>query len=179
MGYHKLRGELPARLQLAAELVTPHCPSELLEIGCGTGVLIRHLATRHEGLAASGIDRSAKMIQAARGRLNDLLITGRLTLRTYSLEQKPFAAFPLIVAVDVNAFWTAPVESFGHLDRWLKPGGCAVLVFSAPGKAKVAEISRRIGSADWIPGRKIDAGVTSCGDADLAYAIVAGGNTQR
>ena len=150
------KSQLPARLDLAAAMLDPLADGDILEVGCGTGVLIRHLASIHDGIQILGIDRSAKMISSAKGRLDDLVMTGRVQLEQHLLEDEPLGKFPRVVAVDVNGFWLDPEPAFKSLDRWLEPDGVAVLIFSAPGREKLKEIEARIGACDWLPRRKLE-----------------------
>lgn len=152
-------GDLPARLAWAVEMVAIAPGDRVLEIGCGTGVVVDLLARqladgkpargRRAGARIVAIDRSKTMIAKARERNAAHLTAGRVVLHARALRDAGLAEalaadapFDTIVAINVNAFWLAPAAEWRVLARLLAPGGSAYLVFHAPSAPQAARIAR-------------------------------------
>jgi SAM-dependent methyltransferase len=56
-------------------------------------------------------------------------------------------AFDAVLAVNVNAFWTAPAPSMASLARLLRSGGRAFLVYEPPSASRLAAIRREVSAA--------------------------------
>jgi trans-aconitate methyltransferase len=163
--------KLPPRLELAASLLESR-PGPILEIGCGPGKLLRHLASMDGEADLVGIDRSATMISAAREQLRELIECRRVRLFCHALENEPIASFSTLVAVDVNAFWTRSSKAFAALDQWMKSDAHALLVFSAPGRSKLDQIRQTIVSSEWLGNRRIQADLERCqGEGFVAVRV--------
>jgi SAM-dependent methyltransferase len=92
--------------------------SDVLELGCGTGIDAVELAA---GRRYTGVDISATMLAAARGRLpGATLIHGDLT----TLDLQP-ASFDAVVSLYVFGHLPAPEHepTFERVAGWLRPGG--------------------------------------------------------
>jgi len=96
--------------------------AEVLEIGCGTGQLTRHLAGRGFGLTA--IDIGASMVAAARDRVTDPGVRFEAT----SFED--FAGGgPFDLIASATAFhWVDPGVGLAKAARLLRPGGWLALL---------------------------------------------------
>ena len=57
-----------AQAELVMSHARPHAGDTVLDIGCGSGWLLRQLMVRHSGVTGLGIDLSPRMIEAARER---------------------------------------------------------------------------------------------------------------
>jgi SAM-dependent methyltransferase len=119
-----------ARLAWAAEVAAPRPDDRVLEVGCGHGVLLSLLAARLTSGSVLGLDRSATMTAAAAARNAIGPDTARVQVQTAELlaADLPDAAFDLVVAVHVGAFWRAPAEEYGTVRRVLAEHGRFVLV---------------------------------------------------
>lgn len=97
----------------------------VLDIGCGTGVLLRELHAGNSAPKPHGIDISPAMLKKARHRL------GRSTLlcRT-SAENLPYEAnrFDLVTCLTSFHHYTNPNRALREMNRVLKPGGKALLL---------------------------------------------------
>jgi ubiquinone/menaquinone biosynthesis C-methylase UbiE len=117
----------------AAELaVSVHAaPRRVLDIGCGTGYLLRLLAERcPQATELAGIDAAPSMIGAAERAADDL----RLRFTVGAAERLPYpdGAFDLVVSTTSFDHWSDQQAGLGECARVLAPGGHLVLadVFS-------------------------------------------------
>jgi len=92
----------------------------LLDVGCGTGVLLEALARAAPRALLTGVDASREMLAVARARLG-----AAARLLHGDVASLPFAAACFDVAVSTNAFhlWVDPAASLRELRRVVKPGG--------------------------------------------------------
>lgn len=89
----------------------------VLEIGCGHGVAATYVLQRGAHLTA--IDRSAKMVEAARRR-NPAGEFIQATLEAADLGDR---RFDTVFAVRVGLFHREPERARALAERWLAPGG--------------------------------------------------------
>lgn len=96
----------------------------LLDVGCGTGALLRELATSHPQARLAGIDPSPEMLAIARQR-----VPSAVELKTGWAEQIPFeeGMFDALVSCNVFHYVRRPRVALGEMARVLKPGGCLVI----------------------------------------------------
>jgi len=129
----------------------------VLEIGCGHGVaatLVCELLRDDGRLTA--IDRSPKMIDAARRRNEAFVKAGRAEFLVGELETIDLGErrFDTIFAVRVGLFHREPDRAKALAERWLAPGGGAVRAFfDVPRRARyprrsVAERRERFGQGE-------------------------------
>lgn len=101
-------------------------PSRILDVGCGTGLLLRELARRQPGAAAlTGIDAAAGMIEQARAKASD----PRLTFVQAAAERLPFSdeAFDLVISTTSFDHWADQRAGLAECHRVLVPRGYFVL----------------------------------------------------
>ena len=103
----------------------------VLEIGCGHGVATTLVCERLDGGSYTGIDRSAKMIEAATRRNAAFVAAGTAELLVGALENVDLGdrRFDTIFAVRVGLFHREPERARGLAERWLAPGGKVVSFF--------------------------------------------------
>jgi ubiquinone/menaquinone biosynthesis C-methylase UbiE len=105
--------------------------SRLLDIGCGTGELLREVKRNHPRLAVTGLDLSAAYLAAARRRLADW---SRVRLVAAAAEAMPFAAAEFDIVSCVYLFHELPAgvrrAVVGEIRRVLQPGGTLIFVDS-------------------------------------------------
>jgi len=110
---------------LLLEAAAPYLPArnlDILDLGCGTGLLgarFRPLAR-----ALTGVDISPGMLEVARRRqIYDHLVCGELIefLRTQARDKAP--AFDVALAADVFVYLGDLSELFHEVGRALRPGG--------------------------------------------------------
>jgi SAM-dependent methyltransferase len=101
--------------------------TDLLDVGCGSGLALQHAAAR--GATVSGIDIAASLLAIAGERVPGA------DLRLGGLDSLPFAdaAFDVVLAVNALAFAFDPHAALTEIARTLRPGGrLAIAQFSAP-----------------------------------------------
>jgi len=96
----------------------------VLDIGCGTGVLLSRLAEACPGMALAGVDTTAEMLAVARSRLPE-----DTRLFQAGAEQLPFAetAFDITVSCNMFHYIRRPVAALHEMRRVLRPGGAVVI----------------------------------------------------
>jgi ubiquinone/menaquinone biosynthesis C-methylase UbiE len=99
----------------------------LLEIGCGVGAELRHIARRWPALALTGLDLSAAHLQAARRYLN---ASGQavIALVRGHAERLPFAesSFDRVVTIWLLEHVATPGRVIAEALRVLRPGGSLI-----------------------------------------------------
>jgi ubiquinone/menaquinone biosynthesis C-methylase UbiE len=108
---------------------TPH---RILDVGCGTGYLLRQLASRvPEALELAGVDAAAPMIEVACAKARD----ARLQFSIGVAEQLPYldATFDLVVSTTSFDHWRDQRAGLVECARVMAPGAHLVLAdqFSA------------------------------------------------
>jgi ubiquinone/menaquinone biosynthesis C-methylase UbiE len=111
-----------AYLRGSMELLRPWMedapPRSLLDVGCGTAVLLRFLrAWRVEPERYAGVDPSLGMLRMAAGRTGGV-VGG-------AAEALPFrdGAFDTVVSASAFHYWTDPRAGLAEVRRVLAPGG--------------------------------------------------------
>lgn len=111
----------------ALAAATVAAPRRVLDVGCGTGYLIRVLAGHYpRAQELAGIDAASNMIQAAKSLTDD----ERLTFVTGVAEQLPYADASMDLVVSSTSFdhWSDQGAGLAECARVLRPGGHLVLV---------------------------------------------------
>jgi|SRR6266568_1169186 len=103
----------------------------LLDVACGTGILLRQLLDQLPGVEAYGVDASEDMLAQARAALNDLphVHLERLQVGTDETTDLPYAqeSFDLITCTNALHDILKPVATLAGLKRLLAPGGQLVV----------------------------------------------------
>jgi ubiquinone/menaquinone biosynthesis C-methylase UbiE len=106
----------------------------VLEIGCGHGVAATFVCERLDGGRLTAIDRSPKMIEAARARNAVHVDAGRAEFLVAELESVDLGErrFDKVFAVRVGLFHRDPERAHALVEPWLAPGGGVKAFFDPP-----------------------------------------------
>lgn len=98
--------------------------SRVLDVGCGTGELLRRLRAKYPEAPLAGLDPVPEMLAVARDKLS-----GREDLKIGYADALPWSAgsFDLVVSCNMFHYITHPVEALREMARVLRPGGAIVL----------------------------------------------------
>ena len=111
----------------------------VLEIGCGHGVAATLVCERLKGGHLTAVDRSKKMIEAAKRRNAAYVETGRAEFLVADLEDLALGGrrFDKFFAVRVGLFHREPDRAHSLVERWLAPGGAVFAFFDPPSDRRV------------------------------------------
>lgn len=130
-------------------------PRRILDVGCGTGYVIKTLADRvPDAEQIVGIDPAPTMVKVARANVPDL----RARLDSGVAEDLPYAdgAFDLVVSTTSFDHWMDQARGLRECARVLAPGGHRVLadqfspllwptlIFARKGKARTRKRANRL-----------------------------------
>lgn len=103
----------------------------VLEIGFGTGTLIRRIADHLVSGLIEGVDFSESMVAIARKRNRKFINSGRVQIHLGDFDKMRFEAggFNKIFSVNTIYFWKTPDLTISRICRLLKPGGTLVIGF--------------------------------------------------
>ena len=134
------------RFAWAVEVLEVEPGDRVLEVGCGHGVAVSLVCER---LGPRGritaIDRSEKMIAAARRRNRSHVESGRAVLEAVALEDADLGRrrFDRVFAFNVAPFWLAPKEALEVVREHLAPNG-AVYVFWDARRQTSTDLGKRL-----------------------------------
>ena len=135
----------PDRLLWTVELLDVHPTEHLLEIGCGPGHAVALVCDQLTRGTITAIDRSATMVARARARNQVCVAAGRARIEQQTLTEADLGRrFRKVFAVNVNAFWTAPVPSLGALGRLLQQACIAYLVYEPPSVTRLNALQQSL-----------------------------------
>ncbi len=106
-----------------------------LDLGCGTGELMRRILEKDGSKVLYGLDLSEQMLETAKKKLG-----GKVDLVLGDSEHLPFedASFDVVYCNDSFHHYPAPDEVLGEVFRVLKPGGTFLMCDSwHPGLGRV------------------------------------------
>lgn len=142
---------VPDRLSWLVDLLDVGPADRLLEIGCGRGVAVDLVCARLDRGQITGLDRSAKAIEAAEERNAAWVAAGRAVFHcepATALGTFDAGSFDTVFAMNVNLFWVQDgPEELALIRRALAPGGAVHLAWEAPGAAKAASIEQTVSRA--------------------------------
>lgn len=105
-------------------------PYRLLDIGCGTGTMITHLAQQPEAEFLVGLDYSPVMVRHATAKIADAPQAAKLHVLLGDSERLPFADESFDVLTCCHSFHHYPHQPavIQEFRRVLRPGGLLLLV---------------------------------------------------
>jgi ubiquinone/menaquinone biosynthesis C-methylase UbiE len=98
--------------------------ARVLDVGCGTGELLRRLAARYPDAVLAGLDPVAEMLAMAADKLG-----GTQDLRIGYADALPWSSgsFDVVASCNMFHYITHPVAALREMARVLRPGGTIVL----------------------------------------------------
>ncbi|MCT7325031.1 class I SAM-dependent methyltransferase [Ralstonia mojiangensis] len=111
-------------------------PCKLLEIGCGSGVYIRHAAARNPLLTAVGLELNENVARVARENLKDWKIPNHIDIAVGDIRAIPVTPDFDVATLHNNIYYFAVEERTRVLERirsFLKPGGELLLTTCCQG----------------------------------------------
>jgi ubiquinone/menaquinone biosynthesis C-methylase UbiE len=126
---------MSGRLERLVERLELRPADRVLEIGCGHGIAATLVCDRLDGGAYTAVDRSPKMIEAARRRNAAHVRAGRAEFLVMALEELDLGErrFDKVFAVRVGLFHRDPERARSLVEPWLAPGGEVRAFFDEPG----------------------------------------------
>ncbi|WP_236794403.1 class I SAM-dependent methyltransferase [Amycolatopsis sp. GM8] len=116
----------------AVDSVLAGCPGgELLDVGCGPGMLVEHLVrTRPDAFSITACDQSVAMIDAVTAKVGH---REDVRVSLGSVEKMPFpdACFDVVLATGVLEYVNVD-RALPEITRVLRPGGVAVVTMLNP-----------------------------------------------
>jgi len=146
-------------LELAASEVPR--PVAILDVGCGTGRLLRSTEQKFPAAALEGVDAAVEMVKHAQA-VNPA--RSRIRFQQATAERLPFAAdqFDLVFSTMTFHHWDDQAHAVAEVARVLKPGGRWLLADFIP--TGVLRYVRRLFRLRQFPERQeLDAMLASAG----------------
>ncbi len=150
----------PFQRQVIDETFPEKKPVRLLEVGCGTGVYIRHAAMKNHQLHALGVELQPEVAAMARSNMAAWRLQDRVTIETGDIRNMPADPSFDIVTLYNNIYYFPVAERVAllkHLKSFLKPGGFLVLTTGCQGGQALTELLNLWGAstegADRLPAR--------------------------
>ncbi len=121
----KWRFYIEATLDATLKNIELQVGERLLDIGCGTGVLLAAIEERYPEAILSGIDLTHEMLEIADKRLSK-----KVYLEQSPAEKLPFEdeRFDLIVSCNMFHYIRGPMKAIKEMERVLKPGGRVLII---------------------------------------------------
>jgi len=104
--------------------------ARVLEVGCGTGAMLRFLARRNDFTGkAFGVDQCSPFIEAANRFAQAENVSDRLVFQVGDAHRLDFppATFDVVIAHTLISHVTAPLAVLGEMARVVRPGGAVVI----------------------------------------------------
>lgn len=122
------------RLRAIVDQLDLEPDDRVLEIGCGHGVAATFVCERLDGGRLTAVDRSAKMIEAAKRRNTAYVEAGTAEFLVANLEDLDLGErrFDKVFAVRVGLFHRDPERAHRLVEPWLAPGGTVRAFFDEP-----------------------------------------------
>ncbi len=120
----KWRFYVEATLKQTLERVELHSGERLLDIGCGTGVLLEAIEKRYPDTILTGVDPTQEMLDIAARRLSKKTHIEQSWAEKLSFDDE---MFDLIVSCNMFHYIRQPKVALSEMMRVLKPAGRLVI----------------------------------------------------
>ena len=110
-------------------------PKEIVELGCGGGVIVGKLLERYPGAKVTAIDYSDVSVSMATEHNQAMIEAGRCKVQhgDVSALDLPEGQYDLATAFETIYFWPGLDKCFAQVAKVLKPGGTFMIVCEADG----------------------------------------------
>lgn len=118
----------------------------VLEIGFGTGALIKKIALLMDHGSVEGIDFSKTMVALAEKKNQKFINNGKVKIHWGNFDEVPFedSSFDKIFTVNTIYFWKKPEATIEKMGRMLKNGGKLVVGFHEKSEMEKMPLSRDV-----------------------------------
>jgi len=118
----------------------------ILEIGCGTGSLLKLIANELENGIVEGIDFSKTMISIAKRKNKKQISKKKAIIRLGNFDELQFEknSYDKIFSVNTIYFWRSPVSTISKASDLLKANGMLVLGFHSKEEMKKMDLDDNI-----------------------------------
>jgi len=132
--------------QSMVELVGAGGSDRILEIGFGTGTVLRDMADALTDGTVEGIDFSDTMVGVAKKKNKHHIMDGKVKLTQGNFDEMsyPSDTFNAVCSANTLYFWPDPEATSARILNVLKPGGALVLAFVGKGKMKDMPLSKGV-----------------------------------
>lgn len=122
------KGEIEEPFRCYKDIITEcskYQNKKILDVGCGTGIVLKELLKLNHNFELYGIDLSSKMISLAKKRLEE-----EVCLVRSDAEKIPYSenTFDLIICAHSFHHYPNPKKVLAEIRRVLKPKGILILV---------------------------------------------------
>ena len=97
----------------------------VLDVGTGTGLMLKAIVERNPGVHLFGLDISQEAVKCAREQLTGLTVDLRQGDITSTNYENDF--FDIVTCNASMSYWERPLAAFDEIFRILRPGGQALL----------------------------------------------------
>ena len=117
-----------------------------LEIGFGTGTLIKKIADHFDNGLIEGVDFSKSMVAIAQKKNKKHINNGKVKINLGDFDEVLFDdnCFDKIFSVNTIYFWKNPKTSISKIYRILKPGGKLVVGFNDKNEMKKMPLNKDV-----------------------------------
>ena len=129
------------RFKWAVELLDVKPSQNILEIGCGAGLLAEEIASKLTTGKFIAIDKSLPMLEKAKKRNREFIEKGisEFINADFLKSQLPIKFFDTITAFNLNLFWKSPVRELELIKRAIKLKGKLYVFYQAPFEIKITD----------------------------------------
>ena len=130
------------RFKWAVELLNIKPTQNILEVGCGAGLLAEQIACRLTTGKLIAIDKSSLMLKKAKKRNNEFIDKGisEFLEADFAKSQLQQFFFDSIVAFNVPVFLKNPVRELHLIRHIIKPQGKLYVFYQAPYEIDITDV---------------------------------------
>lgn len=129
--------KIPEKFIRALRVIDIQPSENILEIGCGTGLLAALIAEKLTTGKITALDKSKSMMMKTEQRLGHYIDAGRaMVFRKDFADFHPKEKFDKVIAFSVNFFWKKSEIEFELLKKLMDEQSSLYVFYDAPGKIK-------------------------------------------